>query len=97
MEILGPLIGLGPVILLVVLLLLTLRQMWSRDRSAGLWDLPSPGASATGVREPRRPLVPAGSAGAAIEPEMEVPVDDVAAAAARLTPTAAHDHGLRAS
>ena len=97
MEILGALVALGPVILLVVLLLLRLREMWSRDCNQGLWDIRGPGPGTTGVRELRRPLAPAGSAGAVVEPDVEELVDDVAAVAVLSRQTGGHDRGLRAS
>ncbi|MGH9154335.1 MAG: hypothetical protein ACRD1K_00415 [Acidimicrobiales bacterium] len=75
MVALAPLVVMVPLLVLVILLMVRLRQQWS---SSGVGDLPAPGADGNGVREPRRPLVPAGSVSAmAPEPEPETEVQEV--------------------
>ena len=91
------LVALGPAVVLLVLLVLRLRRMWSVDCRAGLWDLPSPGGGTAGVREPRRPLVPAGTAGAALEPDVEETAAEVPWPAVQVERRADAPRRLRAS
>ena len=68
-------VALAPVVLLLALLVVRVRQMWRLTASSTRpWASPSAGPDSAGVREPRRPLVPSGVASAALplpEPEPE--------------------------
>jgi hypothetical protein len=65
-EVVAALVGLAPALLLLALLAVRTRQVWPRRPPTSAVDWPGQGGDPAGDREPRRPLVPAGSGSAAL-------------------------------
>ena len=94
-DVVAALVVLGPVAIMMALLILRIRQLWPREVATWIEDGPRQGGDPAGVREPRRPLTPAGAGSMMLPlPEDEEPAPSV--------PSPAHwpseqGRGLRAS
>lgn len=100
MEFVAAVVALGPVVLMMALLVLRTRQLRPRRpvTTTGRW--PTAGGGAAGVREPRRPLVPAGAMGVALEEPGDEPAEALEVpepAPARVVPVVPPWRRLRAS
>ncbi len=96
MDVVVALVGLGPVLLLLTLLVLRTRQLWWRQPVTSFKDWPGSGGETAGDREPRRPLVPAGAGAVALQPP-EGEENDVPGVARRDHPGGEPARRLRAS
>ena len=95
MELVAAVIVLGPVVLLMALLFVRIRQQWPRRPVAPFDEGPRQGGDGAGDREPRRPLAPAsaGSVALPLPPEEE----SGRSAPPRTRPAVEGPEGLRAS